>query len=192
MHSGRQWPRLKENKSICDKFLCVVQSWSSINNHTLGCALTWTHDCTHKDHGVVLDLRCALLVWQKLMEHLHQAGTHEVLLCRTWEGQTAPSWLPYANPLIYKFLDRHSKSNQETQWSLLHRNSSIIGIFWGSVGLAWVLGITTLTQVQSCNEAQGNQGFILHDHVLAGCHGDQVLHSASLDNCPDYILQSIK
>lgn len=43
-------------------------------------SLTWAHDRADEDHGVVLDLWCALLVWQQLVKHWHQAGSNKVLL----------------------------------------------------------------------------------------------------------------
>lgn len=45
-----------------------------------------------------------------------------------------------------------------------------------------------LTQVQSCHQAQGHQRLVLHDHVLAGRHGDQVLDTSSPDDRPDNFL----
>lgn len=42
-----------------------------------------------------------------------------------------------------------------------------------------------LTQVQRSDEPQRHKRLVLHDHVLAGCHGDQVLDSSPLDNRVD-------
>lgn len=33
-------------------------------------------------------------------------------------------------------------------------------------------GNSALTQIQPCYETQRNQRFILHNHVLTGCHGN--------------------
>lgn len=45
-----------------------------------------------------------------------------------------------------------------------------------------------LTQVQPRDQAQSHQRLVLHDHVLAGCHGHQVLDASSSDDRPDDFL----
>lgn len=44
------------------------------------------------------------------------------------------------------------------------------------------------TQIQCCYETQGHQRFILHDHVLARCHGHQVLYTSTMNDCPYHFL----
>ncbi|TNN46623.1 hypothetical protein EYF80_043156 [Liparis tanakae] len=47
-------------------------------------------------------------------------------------------------------------------------------------------------RIQRRYEPQRHQSFILHNHVLAGCHGDQVLDSSPLDDGPHDFLKETK
>lgn len=45
-----------------------------------------------------------------------------------------------------------------------------------------------VTNIHSRCDGQGNQGLVLHDDVLAGGHGDQVLNSTRLCNSTNHFL----
>lgn len=52
--------------------------------------------------------------------------------------------------------------------------------------------MSVFTQIQRCYETQSHQRFVLHDHMLARCHGHQVLYAPTLDDCPYHFLLTAK
>lgn len=44
------------------------------------------------------------------------------------------------------------------------------------------------TNVNGTRYRQGNQGFLLHDDVLTGCHGDEMLNTPNMYHRPHHLL----